>query len=896
MNAVIGSKYDGRRRAISYCAAFLMPFSAVTLLYILTRTAPFGDNTLFVSDAYGQYTAFWSYYHDLFHGSADPFFTFEKTMGGSVSGLYAYYLASPMNLLFALFPKSMIPEALHLTTALKLGLCGLTMGIYVDRERTLPIWQSTLLALSYALCAYNVGYCWSIMWLDGVIMLPLIALGIERLTAGRRYMLYILSLAFAVICSFYIGFMLCIFSVLYWLCCCAKNRSGIRNGIKDSIGRFILSSGAAGGLSAFMLLPAVYALSGGKALPMKALLADMVSERVEQAVGITLSDKAMSIMIFAVPAALALVTVLFSMLAGKGKLSRRAIYISIGCAGAAFVLYDILLSKYILLKLFCGTTDLGQIKNGSPAIYCGMVPLFFALMYFSGKGDKRARIADALLLAVMYISMCSLSVNMIWHGFTQNNSFNYRYAFIVPFLIVRAAGEYMSREEKLESGTKPILCAALIAAAGAAALVISPGFISAVWVVADILAAALLAAVYMLGDKIKKSGRQYFIPAAVFALAFTGCMVNALLTIDSTREVYDHTASEFRQMISDARKSAEVLSGDDSLFRVNKDYSLIGANDPMLAGYNGLSHFSSAEKQTVIEYFRSIGAYTYENIWASGENGLTDSARSLMGVKYTLTKDKDGGVTAAENENALPLGFVCGQQASADVEANEYADPFEYVDAVCDTLFGTEHDLFTPADVEYVSYADAAGRADYLVDTASGDELYMYAPGVPAGAVLFADDVEKYEFSAMGGSTLSLGEPESADDIRLTLVCGENETLPEDIVVCHEDDAVFAEYKKLAARQRCEIECETDSHLAASVSAEKDGLLVLTTPYDEAWHVLVDSEKTELRSAAGIFAAVPVTAGEHTVDMRYIPKGLITGIVISLLALYALVWYYFSRL
>ena len=46
----------------------------------------------------------------------------------------------------------------------------------------------------YAFSAYFLAYYWNIMWLDGMIMLPLIVLGIERIFNKGDIKLYTLSM------------------------------------------------------------------------------------------------------------------------------------------------------------------------------------------------------------------------------------------------------------------------------------------------------------------------------------------------------------------------------------------------------------------------------------------------------------------------------------------------------------------------------------------------------------------------------------------------------------------------------------------------------------------------------------------------------------------------------
>ena len=69
------------------------------------------------------------------------------------------------------------------------------------------------------------------MWLDGMIILPLLALGIENLINKGSGKLYLFSLVYILYSSYYMGYMCCIFSVIYFIAYCfiTKNNSKLLN-------------------------------------------------------------------------------------------------------------------------------------------------------------------------------------------------------------------------------------------------------------------------------------------------------------------------------------------------------------------------------------------------------------------------------------------------------------------------------------------------------------------------------------------------------------------------------------------------------------------------------------------------------------------------------------------
>lgn len=198
-----------------YTAAFAAPVLLLAAVYAVAGFAPFGEKTLLTVDMNGQYVAFFSQLRSILLGKDDLLYTFGKALGGDMIGLFAYYIASPLNLLVVFFPVRALPWFVLLLTLLKTGLAGVSLAAWA-RRHTGPR-KALCLCVLYALCTYSIAYQQNILWLDGVILLPLMALGIERIVEGGRPWLYLGSLAMGILTDYYIGYMLCIFSVLYFL-------------------------------------------------------------------------------------------------------------------------------------------------------------------------------------------------------------------------------------------------------------------------------------------------------------------------------------------------------------------------------------------------------------------------------------------------------------------------------------------------------------------------------------------------------------------------------------------------------------------------------------------------------------------------------------------------------
>ena len=616
---------DKRNKIIYFSAAFLLPLLFLLLFFSFNEIAPFGNSTLVFCDAQGQYISYFKYYRDMLLGEQDAFYMFEKNLGGSVVGLFAYYLASPLNLIFLLFPEDRICAAFDILIALKISLCSLTMSAFLAGTGRLNR-HSILFESAYAFCGYNSAFCWSVMWLDGVILLPLIALGLYRLVRENKNSLYVFSLAAAIISSFYIGFALCIFSLLYYVYLQMLERS------KTDV-LFLISSLLAGGISSILLLPAVLSFSGGKRKSGFSIIGEKLVALHEYALGYLKSDAV--ILAVCLAAAAAAVFLLMSII------RRKRTAISALLLGAAFIVFYSKIEFFlqgnrdILIKTIFGTLNTAEITEGSPNIYSGELILMLAVCFFACREiPKKEKRAAAFFCGVMLLSFALFVPNMIWHGFTKNAWFNYRYSFIFSFFIIALA------EKAFCVPFSDMALLSLVPVAGA--VIKRPDYIP-IWLI--IFELFFIVALYFAMKKSKKTVAavaQICVLCAIFAFNLSA------QSSESVREdEYAETYNRYSQLLD------TLKAEDDGFYRIRKYSPWLSYNDPMTFGYPGISHFSSTEKTATIEYLKKAGYFTYEDIYACADDENYYATDDFLGVKYYI--EKDGTIT--ENLGAKSLAF-----------------------------------------------------------------------------------------------------------------------------------------------------------------------------------------------------------------------------------------------
>lgn len=242
-----------------YLLSFLLPILIFGIAAAFSGRLPLGTDIYQVFDAKVQYPGFLM---ELINAikSGHFFYSWHGGLGFGFWGTFTYYLCSPLNLLVFFFSAKTLPIFFMLVIYLRIGLAGLTMAIYLNNGLQKQAKEIIVFATIFALMGFLSLFFYNIMWIDSIIMLPLILLGIEKLFQDKTG-LYIISLTCGIIFNYYIGIMLCIFSVIYFI---YKLFSAENYDLKKVIKAFILSSLAVGGLVSIIVVPTIYALLNGK--------------------------------------------------------------------------------------------------------------------------------------------------------------------------------------------------------------------------------------------------------------------------------------------------------------------------------------------------------------------------------------------------------------------------------------------------------------------------------------------------------------------------------------------------------------------------------------------------------------------------------------------------------
>lgn len=607
-----------------YLAAFILPVLSMLIVYLFKDVYPFGKEMYLRSDNYHQYTPYLQILQDKLAEGGSLFYTWQIGSGMNFIAIAAYYLSSPLNLLLIFWPGKVV-DLVSFFIIVKMGLSGFTVTYYLSKKFGKKNMVTALFGMAYALSAYFAAFSWNIMWLDCMVLLPLIILGLERLVKEGKCAMYCITLALAIFSNYYIGIMLCIYSVLYfvYLICVTDVPEGIEK-IKHYFvifKNYVLYSLLAGGLSACVILPEYFNLlttrSADTSFP----------EQLEN-------------------------------------------YFSI---------------LYMLFRslLYIPVADLKYPHD--PNIYCSVAVFLLIPLYMMCKNiNAKERVGKSVLMGILLISFSFNIPNYIWHGLHFPNSLPCRESFLYIFLVLTMAYEAAIHIKEFHS--KQIV--GVMAGATGLILLMEELFENAdffsdlaietsllriiYYSIAVIIVYTILIFLYRTRQDIK--GFIVYLLVLVSFCELTLNMYTTGIVSTSNRKAY-YESNEAFDTLNEVAKADAAAEGV-TFFRT-EEASHRTRNDGALFGYNSISTFSSVSSAAIQYFYEDIGMQTSFNAYSY--YGHTPLTTAMFGIKYEYTTSEpslpsvssfvqsatylDGSQNTVnlnlyKNNYTLPLGFM----------------------------------------------------------------------------------------------------------------------------------------------------------------------------------------------------------------------------------------------
>ncbi|MGN0383588.1 MAG: YfhO family protein [Eubacterium sp.] len=815
-----------------YILAFIIPVIIMVVIYIIKEIYPWGDNMYLRSDCYHQYAPFLKELYYKLHNGGSLLYSWSIGAGINFVSLAAYYLASPLNILLLFISEKYLTEMVSFFIILKIGLSGWSFAYYTSRHFKTKHLSVAALSVFYALSSYFAAFSWNIMWLDCMVLLPIIVLGLERLVNERKCFLYCISLGIAVFSNYYIGIMLCIYCVLYFIVLFLTSEYRTKAHFKlNAIKNFIIYSLLAGGLAMCMIIPEYFTL-----LTTKSANSEF-------------------------PAGLA----------------------------NYFSILDII-SRSLM------NVDVAIFSAHEPNVYCTVAIFIMIPLYWLNKKIRlHEKIAKTILIAIFLLSFNLNIPNYIWHGLHFPNSLPCRESFIYIFLILTMCYDAL---KDIKTYTNKQLYSVL-GGAIALLLIIEKLYVNDEYDFSIIYLSLAFIIVYawLIFTYRKNIKAPGFVIYLLFIIVITESTINTNYTGVGTtsRSAYLEDNEAITTLVNKAK-----LYETELFYRTEKEKRR-SKNDAAWSHYNGMSTFSSTASEPLTDFYEILGLETSYNAYAYyGHTPLTDA---IFSVKYSLSEeerddtelstlfdeadfsDEEETMYMYKNTYTLPLGFMISSNLNAEWETDT-GNPFQNQNNFSKYSAGGDY-LFNLMNT-------TASGAVYTINVAHDSDVYFY--------VASSDIEEIYAYIYDENNVLIDQMSFNNTDHQYICHVG-NVTAGSYVVVKPADneigsmqlyayefdtDAFIDLYNKLAD-ESYEIDTFKDTYIKGTVTANEDGLLYTSIPYDEGWSVYVDGEKCELNSIKGALIAVNVSQGTHTIEFKYFPQGLLLGIIISSVSLIILI-------
>ena len=576
----------------------------------------------------------------------------------------------------------------------------------------------------------------------------------------------------------------------------------------------------------------------------------------------------------------------------------------------------------IYRAFFC--REISTVYVQCPNIYCGTVTFIFTIFFFiKGRIENKQKLIYLGLFVFAILSCFITPLYKFWHGFDNPDGWTYRFAYIISFLMCSMSVLCI---EKLERKDIKICIAVTL--------------ISLIAYVADVI--------YTLG----KDGRYNIAVNTIFLIIWLLTIMLSLYDNNKLRPIIyiallvltvSEIAFQYRDqdaLVSDKDKKSYALSDlteketveklkeDTGLYRVNY-LNELGFNSGTYYGYNGISHFSTAENPYVRMTLSKLGIAGSTRLVL--DQGLTDSTKMLFDIKYDVIgavyrKDMTWEETYSkitENEYVLGIGYmVCGKVS--DYYLNS-VNAFENNNQLLSIMTGKEINYFIPItekrirtvengvklsekDGGYLIEAPPENERasdiylDYYID--SDKEVYSYIyqqyPYFSQSGFLLAggyENMRKY----FGQLSLSYIKPllysAYGPVLRIIPLSDASSRTFDDIFFAEYDDSELKRaYDELKTNQLI-VEEYHDGYIKGKVNATEDKNILFTSiPYDKGWKAYVNGEEREIYPILNnAFSAIVLSdPGENSIVLEFKAIGAKTGIIISIIFLIALIICYNS--
>ena len=692
----------------------------------------------------------------------------------------------------------------------------------------------------------------NVMWLDALIGLPLIILGVDALLQKRNPLYYVFPLSLTILSNYYTGYMICLFLGLYfpYAYLTANDSFSWKSFIKQ-FGRFIVYSVLSVGLIMVILLPTFYSLLGSKGTA---------------------------------------TTIAWSLKSEYNPLLMAS-------------------------KLFIGSFDFHEMQKGYPNIFVGSLAMFSFLCYFKEKKIARSQRLYALFIAIVLLISFNIEMfDKLWHAGQLPNWYSYRFSFLFSFWMVFLG--YQWTLKKTAVGILETFVYFFLVLATSIGFILFPKDYLQGWQIAlgFGLSMGILYGLILIGRG-KRAHQKFLISFVVIELLLNsiitlsrlGYVMNSEFTayqsslqnwstilLPAENEFYRSEKTMLRSKNDSLQVPTYGVSHFSSTFEkeTEKFFDAIGVRQgTAYVNYSNGTLLTDALLGIKNTFIETTDA-TYNERWERKD--LEDFS--------TIASFDEGHIVT--NPNTLSIAYpMKAILKSMKVPTNH---PITMQNQLANALSGTTSpkNIFTRVSYE-TTFENISGspvvyqRIQLKDNTQVGTITLTFTPET--------DDPIYLELAGtMGEEDLEMtlnGEPYAFYPVQskpvLLSVAKNQKDQPQTLRITVKDEGF--EFSKLnlyslntsllnerleqTKAQELKLETFSATHFSGTIDVFEDSTVLTTIPYSTGWKVWVDGQEVETYKILDSLLGYTISKGTHRIEYRYTTPFLLEGSLVSLASL-----------
>ena len=835
------------KKYYGYFLAFLIPI--IILFFIFAIKSVFlGHGTILYGDMQAQYLPFLSFWQDVLLEGKSIFYSFSNSIGGEVFSTITYYLTSPFNLLVVFFDKLNLLDFLYLIVFFKLALASLTMYFYIDKTfLKLHNNYKLLFSLCYGLMAFNISYYFNIIWLDAIYLLPLVMHQIDNLINDRKFVWYGIFLFLAIVSNYYMGYMICLFSVIYFIYRLFNkyNWQKDRKTIIDRLLIFGFASLFSGLMTCFILIPTYFSVSNSR----------MNYAQMENYIG-------------------------FIDIIGTFS------------------------------KLFIGSNDENITTLNGAYLYASILVFVLVLLYFlNSKTKKKEKRLSLVVLFIFFLSITCGIFYCIWNAFSFPIGLHFRFSYlIVFFLIFLAIRSFLNLPKEKKPYIYASLIYGIICFLY---LFTDYSYLNYFNILTSFVLFCLYALIlYIINNyKHRKILLQFLLLLLVATeLFFNGFICIRRYDLSLREEYIDFLElnTKIKEVLPEDEfyrfESTDPYSANDSflynyngLNAFNSNYSKVKNVMLLNAGFKMGNNFVTFDSSNIPVVPSLLGlkyhASKYDKKYYNKIE--TYQVSRFSGLLYGFMYDD---FYLYENPYASDIMFLVDDNVldfNKLINSKKY-NMFEYQNLLLNTMLGYDDDVLIKQDVKKID------DNNYQITLNTDDDIYIKSNielDVKNPVKLYINDellgLYDYEDLEYSSNYIVIDNYQKGDVLNFRYeITGKSKItdLPD---VYGFDYEKFKQIMNTLNSSDVEVTSFSETSIKATVDVSDKTVLFTSIPYEEGWHAYVDSKEVDIVRLYDSMNGLILTEGTHDIEFVFKKPGLNIGIIVSIISFISFIIYYF---